>query len=152
MSDGKTKIMLWETAVTFRWEVGFALSFVRPVYHQVPIATEAVGDFICMMRKRKWMNPTERKKKKTDISVRINGNIHCSHNMHVKDSMQSHTRCWDRQAFYFLSCFCRSSSHCIKQEHRLGTSSLHWTDSCCGNSLIFQPATGTYCASTQQCM
>lgn len=46
MSDGKIEIMVWETVVTFRWEVGFALSFVGPVYHQVPIATETVGDFI----------------------------------------------------------------------------------------------------------
>lgn len=31
---------------TFRWEVRFALSFVWPVYDQVPEATETVGDLI----------------------------------------------------------------------------------------------------------
>ena len=52
--------MLWETAVTFRWEVGFALSFVGPVYNQVPIAAETVGDFICK-------NEENRKKKQNGL-------------------------------------------------------------------------------------
>lgn len=39
-------MVLRERTVTFRWEVGFALSFVGPVYHQVPIATETIGDLI----------------------------------------------------------------------------------------------------------
>jgi len=46
-------VIHWETrreaAVTFGWEVGFALGFVRPVHHQVAVATETVGDFICEM-------------------------------------------------------------------------------------------------------
>lgn len=46
MSDGKIQIMLWENVFTFRWEVGFALSFVGPVDHQVSITAETVGDFI----------------------------------------------------------------------------------------------------------
>lgn len=37
---------LREHAVTFGWEVGFALSLVGPVHNQVPVATEAVGDLI----------------------------------------------------------------------------------------------------------
>lgn len=56
MSDGKTQIVLREHAVTFRWEVGLALSFVGPIYYQVPIATETIGDLIYKMEK------TEQKK------------------------------------------------------------------------------------------
>lgn len=37
--------------LTFGWEVGLALSFVRPVYHQVPEAAETVGDLICKKKK-----------------------------------------------------------------------------------------------------
>ena len=58
----------------------------------------------------------------------------------------------DRHSGYFLHHSCRSSGHYIKQEHRLGTFCLHWTDSCSGNSLIFQPAKGTYCESTPSYM
>lgn len=47
-----------ETAVTFRWEVGFALSFVGPVYHQVSIATETVGDFIYENEKKRRRKTT----------------------------------------------------------------------------------------------
>lgn len=36
-----------EQALTFGWEVGLALSLVGPVHHQVPEATETVGDLIC---------------------------------------------------------------------------------------------------------
>lgn len=35
-----------EQMLTFGWEVGLALSLVGPVHHQVPEATEAVGDLI----------------------------------------------------------------------------------------------------------
>lgn len=35
-----------QEGIAFRGEVGFALSFVGPVYNQVPIATKTVGDFI----------------------------------------------------------------------------------------------------------
>lgn len=45
MSCGKIH-ELREHTVTFWWEVGFALSFVGPVYDQVSIATETVGDLI----------------------------------------------------------------------------------------------------------
>lgn len=60
--NGKTQIMVWERFVTFRWEVGFALGFVGPVDHQVPIATETVGDFIC---KNKESRVKKRKKNLT---------------------------------------------------------------------------------------
>lgn len=39
-------MVLCEHTLTFWWEVGLALSFVRPVYNQVPVATETVGDLI----------------------------------------------------------------------------------------------------------
>lgn len=38
--------VLCERTLTFWWEVGLALRFVRPVYNQVPVATETVGDLI----------------------------------------------------------------------------------------------------------
>lgn len=121
MSGGKLQLILWEAVVTFRWEVGFALSFVGPVYHQVPIATETVGNFICKNKENR---------RKTDLNVVFmtwSNIIHgCSCNMHMKDSTQSNTQCWDRHSFYFLLCSCCSRSHCIKQEHRPGTSRLHW--------------------------
>lgn len=41
--------------LTFGWEVGLALSFVRPVDHQVPEAAETVGDLICEKEKKKPM-------------------------------------------------------------------------------------------------
>lgn len=41
--------VVWKTGcetLTFGWEVGLALSLVGPVHHQVPEATETVGDLI----------------------------------------------------------------------------------------------------------
>lgn len=55
-------MVLRERTVTFWWEVGFALSFVGPVYYQVPIATETIGDLIY-----KKIKKTEFKK--TDLNV-----------------------------------------------------------------------------------
>lgn len=78
MSDGKIEIMVWEPTITFRGEVGFALSFVGPVYHQVPIATETVGDFICENK--------EKTKRKHEIERFSHG---CSCKMYVKECMQS---------------------------------------------------------------
>lgn len=37
---------------TFRREVGFALSLVRPIHHQMAKASEAGGDLICEEYKR----------------------------------------------------------------------------------------------------
>lgn len=36
------------TVHTFRRKVGLAFCFMRPVHHQVSIATETVGDLICV--------------------------------------------------------------------------------------------------------
>lgn len=33
--------------ITFRGKIGFAFCFMRPVHHQVTVATETVGDLIC---------------------------------------------------------------------------------------------------------
>lgn len=46
VGGGEQTRKLREHAVTFGWEVGFALSLVGPVHNQVPVATEAVGDLI----------------------------------------------------------------------------------------------------------
>lgn len=52
MSCGKIH-ELREHTVTFWWEVGFALGFVGPVYDQVSIATETVGDLIYKNEERR---------------------------------------------------------------------------------------------------
>lgn len=101
---GKYRSCSEKAVVTFRWEVGFALRFVGPVHHQVPIATKTVSDFICE-------NEENRKKKQAECYVLWHCKI-C--NMH----MQRHTLWWDRRSFYFSPCSCCSSSHCIKQERR----------------------------------
>lgn len=58
---GKYRSCSEKAVVTFRWEVGFALRFVGPVHHQVPIATKTVSDFIC--------ENEENRKKKNRLNV-----------------------------------------------------------------------------------
>lgn len=53
---GKYRSCSKKTVVTFGWEVGFALRFVGPVHHQVPIATETVSDFICKNEENRRKN------------------------------------------------------------------------------------------------
>lgn len=143
MSDGKTQRALREHAVTFRWEVGLALSFVGPINYQVSIATETIGDLI-------YKNKAHRTKKQNGMlffwHYQLTHAHACSYNMRMKHSVQTLTLDETDMVSIFLLCSC-----CIKQERWPGTSSLHWGDSCCGNSLIFQPAKGTYWASTLRC-
>lgn len=103
--------MLWETAVTFRWEVGFAFSFVGPVDHQVPIASETVGDFICNKKKKKNVDNMITFMPVHAICIR---RPLCGATVGAENGTVS----------IFCPCSCCRSSHCIKQEHRPSTSSL----------------------------
>lgn len=123
---------------TFRWEVGFALGFVWPVYDQVPKATETVGDLI-------YKNEENSIEKQTSVSFSKQCKL---------TFMAGHVICKALYAeAHTVSIFSSGTSGlCMKREHTAPTSSLHWANLCCGNSLIIQAVQGTYCAHTLQCL
>lgn len=101
MTDGKIQIRLGEPAVTFRWEVGLALGFVGPVYHQVPVAAETVGDFIYKRKKKKYkmLFLTEFQHALTAAHVI------CIRRAPCRGTLGAEARA---QGFYFLTCSCCS--------------------------------------------
>lgn len=121
---------------TFRWEVGFALSFVWPVYDQVPEATETVGDLI-------YKNEENRIEKQTSVSFSKQCKL---------TFMAVHVICKALYAeAHTVSIFSSGTSGlCMKREHTAPTSSLHWANfllwklinysSCSGHILCTYPA------------